>query len=734
MQGQQKQSPMTKDQLGEFIGVVYGLGVTYKRGVEQAFSHDEMLGVPWVRRAMTLAEFQRLKTFLSSDVRAEGENDQHNIASNRHVTKIGVLLDMFKERCLKAFSPSENLSYDEQVAKTFSHYCKLRQLLKHKKHNPIQWLILQLCHLYARTSWPASNILSSYRRHPVGVFGKRENHRRKTKWHYVSLQIILASLIAMFLSFQHWRVCSTKEIDVIFYTIHNKDLNNAQRAGTANAAINHFCRYGFKEGRERRAPVLSHPRNLNAGSKAVIVSHPWGGGTQTFVLDALTALSSKMDVQLVQCDICPRCGEEVQFGCGVNGNEFEFLHSFEEMKTFFDALLADVYFLNFLFPHETFMRFFASINRPIVYTAHDHQAIRYSDQHEMHLSCADDSPIARSQIDEENSANKAMFLDVMRRSVILTTPSLQNVKFFGMYYPQITFQASQPRPQWNPTQPRKFAYMSGEIRILSIALSNSKGANTFNEVSSKAKAQKLPFMFFMLGKHSLSHMKRKDFTDVGPFLNNEDALNQIQKLNIDLIWFPARRHESYCYALDLALATGLPIVATRTGSFSERLCNRDTAWLIDGCLDADNWIQVFRQLWKSPNLLQAYKQFDCANNSYSAAVVDQIIGLKPVKVQAIDANTAAQFVALNPKYIIEGSVHSLEDIKKALASDSYKYNIINSRRDIQPTTFSNPGRCKNCHNRYGQRRYTKYGCATCETHLCVDCMAPWHETRIDDAL
>lgn len=75
---------------------------------------------------MTLAEFQRLKTCLSVDIRGDRENDQHNIASNRHVTKIGVLLDMFKERCLKVFSAGENLSYEEQVAKTNSRYCKLR--------------------------------------------------------------------------------------------------------------------------------------------------------------------------------------------------------------------------------------------------------------------------------------------------------------------------------------------------------------------------------------------------------------------------------------------------------------------------------------------------------------------------------------------------------------------------------------------------------------------------------
>lgn len=522
----------------------------------------------------------------------------------------------------------------------------------------------------------------------LDVVSERGNRTRKTKRYAAIFSLIAA--VAFF-----WRLpvtCDTTGLDVTFYAVHNKDLKNARLAGTSELVTGHFCTYGRKEGRVRHAPVLSSPRNRSAGSKVVIVSHPWGGGTEKFVSDASTELSSKIDLQLVQCDVCTQCGEQVQFACGVNGEAFKFLQSSQQMKKFFDALQADVYFLNFLFPHEAFVHYFASTNKPVVYTAHDHQTIRYSDAHEMHLSCADDSPTARSRINEDYSATKRMFLEIMRRSVILTTPSLQNVKLFGTYYPQLTFQASQPRPQWNPIEPRGFAYQNGELRILSIALSNSKGADTFKKVSSMATHKELPFTFFMLGKHSLSGAKTQHFTDMGRFYDNGDALQKIQNSKINLIWFPARRHESYCYALDLALATGLPIIATRTGSFSERLCHRDKTWLVDSCLDETEWVEVFTQLWKSPNLLHVYEQRDCANISYAPRVTDQILALKTLKVQAIDVNTAAQFVALNPKYILEGYVRSLKDIQKVLASDSHKHDVINSSSvDVEFVLDRHPG-------------------------------------------
>mmetsp|Transcript_22426 Transcript_22426/g.32253 ORF Transcript_22426/g.32253 Transcript_22426/m.32253 type:complete len:137 (+) Transcript_22426:1949-2359(+) len=48
----------------------------------------------------------------------------------------------------------------------------------------------------------------------------------------------------------------------------------------------------------------------------------------------------------------------------------------------------------------------------------------------------------------------------------------------------------------------------------------------------------------------------------------------LAELDPHLIWFPAVRHESYCYILNSVIHTPYPIVAAATGSFPERLAGR----------------------------------------------------------------------------------------------------------------------------------------------------------------
>jgi carbohydrate-selective porin OprB len=43
------------------VDIAYGLGVAYKRGIQDAFSDDWLIGVPWVRRVVSFGKFQRLK-------------------------------------------------------------------------------------------------------------------------------------------------------------------------------------------------------------------------------------------------------------------------------------------------------------------------------------------------------------------------------------------------------------------------------------------------------------------------------------------------------------------------------------------------------------------------------------------------------------------------------------------------------------------------------------------------
>ena len=188
---QQEENPMTRKQLEKFIGVCYGLGATYARGVEQAFSDRPVYGVPWLRRVMTHAEYQRLKSCLSCDIGNPGLEHVGRVVSNLHVEKMGKLLEKFRDRCTRVYRPGRELAYDEQVAKTDSRMTRFRQLLKHKKYNGIQ--------LYSVCESKTGYLVTFATRDPSGTLGIHGvmNHLLEDvagSWHCVYADNLFISL------------------------------------------------------------------------------------------------------------------------------------------------------------------------------------------------------------------------------------------------------------------------------------------------------------------------------------------------------------------------------------------------------------------------------------------------------------------------------------------------------------------------------------------------------------
>jgi glycosyltransferase involved in cell wall biosynthesis len=79
-------------------------------------------------------------------------------------------------------------------------------------------------------------------------------------------------------------------------------------------------------------------------------------------------------------------------------------------------------------------------------------------------------------------------------------------------------------------------------------------------------------------------MKSKsNIISLGSYNSEKDLYNILIKNNINLLWFPAFRHESFCYTLTLAMQTGLPIVANNSGTFKDRLSFYKSPYKIHEC-------------------------------------------------------------------------------------------------------------------------------------------------------
>ncbi len=75
-----------------------------------------------------------------------------------------------------------------------------------------------------------------------------------------------------------------------------------------------------------------------------------------------------------------------------------------------------------------------------------------------------------------------------------------------------------------------------------------------------------------------------------------DLPRLITRLRPHALWFPAQWPETWSYTLSAAIASGLPIVASRIGAFPERLAGRPLTWLVPPEAPPEAWRAAFAAL------------------------------------------------------------------------------------------------------------------------------------------
>ncbi len=76
----------------------------------------------------------------------------------------------------------------------------------------------------------------------------------------------------------------------------------------------------------------------------------------------------------------------------------------------------------------------------------------------------------------------------------------------------------------------------------------------------------------------------------------EELPGLIETIAPHVLWFPAVWPETFSYTLSAAIASGLPLVATRIGAFPERLAGRPLTWLADHATSPAEWVAVFNDI------------------------------------------------------------------------------------------------------------------------------------------
>jgi glycosyltransferase involved in cell wall biosynthesis len=142
-----------------------------------------------------------------------------------------------------------------------------------------------------------------------------------------------------------------------------------------------------------------------------------------------------------------------------------------------------------------------------------------------------------------------------------------------------------PHPESAPPPPPRV------VRVVLLGnLTPEKGLHVAAACAEDARERRLPITFRVLGSTTepVAQWPDAPLTIHGQYQDSE-LPNLLAAEKADVLWFPAQVPETYSYTLSVALASGIPIVASALGALPERLAQHPRSATVAWNAPAAEW-------------------------------------------------------------------------------------------------------------------------------------------------
>jgi glycosyltransferase involved in cell wall biosynthesis len=129
------------------------------------------------------------------------------------------------------------------------------------------------------------------------------------------------------------------------------------------------------------------------------------------------------------------------------------------------------------------------------------------------------------------------------------------------------------------------------VAVLGV-LADRKGAPSVIAVAEAADPAAIELHLIGYAEETLPATARDRIVVSGEYAE-ADLPGLLARVQPHVVWFPAPWPETYSFTLSAAIDAGLPVVASRIGSFVERLHGRPMSWLVDPRASAEEWLRSF---------------------------------------------------------------------------------------------------------------------------------------------
>jgi len=354
----------------------------------------------------------------------------------------------------------------------------------------------------------------------------------------------------------------------------------------------------------RRVDLLrlaESPRHL-----LLFVGHGWGGGIRRHMTELAAMIGERCNVLILE----PAGKSAVRVFWCRPGEEFTAFFSIptemEALTSMLRALgLSRIHFHHVHGLPRSLLDLPAAAGVPYDCTLHDYYAIcpqyhlvtreaRYCGEPDA-AGCAACLAERPSQWGIDIVAWRGMFEELLRGAQRVIAPSHDVARRIARYFPGVKTLVV-PHPE--ALKPR----VERMLRVVTLgSLSPQKGLRVLASCAKDADARRLPLVFRILGPTTepLPGLQHATVSVHGEY-PDEDLARLLAAENPDVIWFPAQVPETYSYTLSVAMASGLPIVASNLGAFAERLAGHPGALVVPWDATAETWNEALRSAVKPP--------------------------------------------------------------------------------------------------------------------------------------
>ncbi|MCC6869758.1 MAG: glycosyltransferase [Burkholderiales bacterium] len=309
----------------------------------------------------------------------------------------------------------------------------------------------------------------------------------------------------------------------------------------------------------------------------VFISHPWGGGIRRYMHDLVALTEDRCDVLFLE----PAVGDTVKLSWPKAGEGFALYftlpHEFETLVATLHAIgVARLHFHHIHLQPQAILDLPDRLGVPYDYTLHDYHPIcpqyhlvtedgRYCGEPDIAgcTACLAGRPALWGL---DIVTWRARFARLLRGAERVIAPSNDVVVRMHRYLPDREI-VVWPHPE-SPIEP-----VPRIVRVAILGnLSPEKGLHVVAACARDAVARSLPLTFRVLGSTTEPIPQAPDapLTIYGQYAEG-DLSRLIAAERPDVLLFAAQVPETYAYTMSVALASGLPIVASALGALPERL-------------------------------------------------------------------------------------------------------------------------------------------------------------------